>query len=155
MVKKTPAYKNRLRALELERSGGTTNKKKNNKQMDKYGYCLFFNELIFSNCFLLPNDYMISLHFLEWLLSSNQAELCLCGRKKEEELSKELELEIKGAEKPSLWKLVGVRFLLLPYTIGKVRFGKFCKFLNRIVIRSNCCDLFFGTFFCFLFPSPP
>jgi hypothetical protein len=36
MVKKTPAYKNRLRALELERSGGTTNKKKTNKQMTKY-----------------------------------------------------------------------------------------------------------------------
>lgn len=31
MVKKTPAYKNRLRALELERSGGVSNKKKNNK----------------------------------------------------------------------------------------------------------------------------
>lgn len=75
MVKKTPAYKNRLRAMELERSGGTANKKKSNKQMDK---------------------------------------------KKEEELSKELELDIKGAEKPSLWELLGVRFLLLPYTIGKL-----------------------------------
>lgn len=75
MVKKTPAYKNKLRALELERSGGTVNKKKSNKQMDK---------------------------------------------KKEEELSKELELDIKGAEKPSLWELLGVRFLLLPYTIGKL-----------------------------------
>jgi len=29
MVKKTPAYKNRLKALELERSGGVTNRKKN------------------------------------------------------------------------------------------------------------------------------
>jgi hypothetical protein len=36
MVKKTPAYKNRLRAMELERSGGTTNKKKSNKQINKY-----------------------------------------------------------------------------------------------------------------------
>ena len=35
MVKKTPAYKNRLRALELERSGGATNKKKGHK-LDKY-----------------------------------------------------------------------------------------------------------------------
>lgn len=43
-------------------------------------------------------------------------------RKKEEELSKELELDIKGAEKPSFWELLGVRFLLLPYTIGKVGF---------------------------------
>ncbi|XWS12797.1 hypothetical protein CRYUN_Cryun37aG0121000 [Craigia yunnanensis] len=75
MVKRTPAYKNRLRALELERSGGTTNKKKSNKQMDK---------------------------------------------KKEEDLSKELELDIKGAEKPSIWELIAVRFILLPYTIGKL-----------------------------------
>ncbi|CAN6697877.1 unnamed protein product [Malus baccata var. baccata] len=35
MVKKTPAYKNRLRALELERTGRTTNKKKSNRQMNK------------------------------------------------------------------------------------------------------------------------
>lgn len=47
MVKKTPAYKNRLRALELERSGGTTNKKKSNKQMDKYEYRVI---LQFRNC---------------------------------------------------------------------------------------------------------
>ena len=38
----------------------------------------------------------------------------------EEDLSKELELQIKGAEKPSIWELVGVRFVLLPYTIAKV-----------------------------------
>lgn len=36
MVKKSPAYKNRLRALELERNGGVTNKKKSNKQTNKY-----------------------------------------------------------------------------------------------------------------------
>lgn len=41
MVKKTPAYKNRLRALELEHSGGTVNKKKSNKQMDKYENVVF------------------------------------------------------------------------------------------------------------------
>ncbi|CAH9119381.1 unnamed protein product [Cuscuta europaea] len=75
MVKKTPAYKNKLRALELERSGGVTSKKKSNKPMDK---------------------------------------------NMEEELSKELNLQIKGAEIPSIWELVGVRFLLLPYTIGKL-----------------------------------
>jgi DnaJ family protein C protein 25 len=45
MVKKTPAYKNRLRALELERSGGVTNKKKSNKQMDKYEIILIFYEI--------------------------------------------------------------------------------------------------------------
>ncbi|KAL5558869.1 hypothetical protein UlMin_035080 [Ulmus minor] len=74
MVKKMPAYKNRLRALELECSGGSTNKK-SNKQMDK---------------------------------------------KKEEDLSQELELQIKGATKPSLWELVGVHFILLPCTIAKL-----------------------------------
>lgn len=49
MVKKTPAYKNRLRALELERSGGVTNKKKNQKQMDKYAI----------SCFGLENSFLI------------------------------------------------------------------------------------------------
>ncbi|XP_039114122.1 dnaJ protein ERDJ7 [Dioscorea cayenensis subsp. rotundata] len=83
MVKKTPAYKNRLRALELERSGGVVNKKKNNKQMDK---------------------------------------------KVEEELSNELELQIHGAERPSVWKLFGVQFLLLPYTLGKIAFWRLCWF---------------------------
>lgn len=36
MVKKTPAYKNKLRGLELQRTGGVANRKKSNKQMDKY-----------------------------------------------------------------------------------------------------------------------
>ncbi|KAL9272200.1 DnaJ protein ERDJ7-like protein [Drosera capensis] len=74
MVKKTPAFKNRLRALELERSGGVSNKKKGSKM----------------------------------------------GKKAEVDLSKELELQIKGAEKPSVWGLIGVRFLLLPYTLIKL-----------------------------------
>ncbi|XP_007025982.2 PREDICTED: chaperone protein dnaJ 50 [Theobroma cacao] len=91
MVKKTPAYKNRLRALELERSGGTTNKKKSNKQMDK---------------------------------------------KKEEDLSKELELDIKGAEKPSIWELIGIRFILLPYTIGKLLLWYACWFWRYKVKRA-------------------
>ncbi|KAM7254696.1 hypothetical protein ACFE04_019937 [Oxalis oulophora] len=77
MVKRTPAYKNRLRALELERSGGVTNKKKGSKQVDKRGDV-------------------------------------------DEDLSKELDLQIKGAEKPSIWELLCVRFVLLPYTIGKL-----------------------------------
>ncbi|GFQ08636.1 chaperone protein Dnaj 50 [Phtheirospermum japonicum] len=77
MVKKTPAYKNKLKALELERTGGMTNKKKGgNKQIN--------------------------------------------NKKMEEDFSKELELQIKGAEKPSLWELLGIRFILLPYTIGKL-----------------------------------
>lgn len=45
-------------------------------------------------------------------------------RKVEEELSKELNLDIKGAEKPSVWELIGIRFILLPYTLGKV--AAFC-----------------------------
>ena len=36
MVKKTPAYKNKLKAMELERNGKITNKRKGNKQMNKY-----------------------------------------------------------------------------------------------------------------------
>ncbi|KAF5184835.1 Chaperone protein dnaj [Thalictrum thalictroides] len=75
MVKKTPAYKNKLRALELERSGGITSKKKGHKQIDK---------------------------------------------RTEEYFGKELELQIKGAEKPSMWGLVVVQLLVLPYTLSKI-----------------------------------
>lgn len=46
--------------------------------------------------------------------------ICFCGRKVEEDLSNELELQIKGAEKPSIWGLLGIRFILLPYATGKV-----------------------------------
>ncbi|GAB2298824.1 DnaJ protein erdj7 [Dionaea muscipula] len=82
MVKKTPAYKNKLRALELERNGSVSNRKKSNK-MDK---------------------------------------------KAEEDLSKELELQIKGAEKPSIWGLIGVQFILLPYTLIKLTMWHSCWF---------------------------
>jgi DnaJ family protein C protein 25 len=34
-VKQTPAYRNRLKALEFERTGGISSKKKGHKQMDK------------------------------------------------------------------------------------------------------------------------
>ncbi|KAK4754398.1 hypothetical protein SAY87_002502 [Trapa incisa] len=83
MVKRTPAYKNRLRALELERGGGTVSKKKNQKQMDK---------------------------------------------KVEEELSKDLDLQIKGAEKPCLWNLLGIQFILLPYASAKLILWYGCWF---------------------------
>ncbi|KAG6584069.1 Polyubiquitin 10, partial [Cucurbita argyrosperma subsp. sororia] len=83
MVKKTPAYKNRLRALEFERSGGATNKKKGHKHLDK---------------------------------------------KVDEDLDKKLELQITGAEKPSVWELLGVRLILLPYTIGKLLLWSSCWF---------------------------
>ncbi|XP_028767827.1 chaperone protein dnaJ 50 [Neltuma alba] len=81
MVKKTPAYKNRLKALELERSGGVANKKRTQKNTDK---------------------------------------------KMQEDLSKELELQIKGAEKPAVWELIGVRFILLPYTLSKLLLWSGC-----------------------------
>ncbi|KAJ8761736.1 hypothetical protein K2173_004545 [Erythroxylum novogranatense] len=80
MVRKTPAYKNRLRALELERTGSVATKKKSSKQMDNH----------------------------------------ISNGRKVEDLSKELELDIKGAQKPSFWDLIGVRFVLLPYSIGKL-----------------------------------
>ncbi|CAI9760276.1 unnamed protein product [Fraxinus pennsylvanica] len=91
MVKKSPAYKNKLKALELERTGGTTIKKKSNKQVDK---------------------------------------------KLQEELSKELDLQIKGAEKPPVWELLGIRFLLLPYTIGKLLLWYGCWFWRYKVKRA-------------------
>ncbi|KAK0577927.1 hypothetical protein LWI29_002448 [Acer saccharum] len=86
MVKKTPAYRNRLKALEFERSGGVTNKKKSNKQMIK---------------------------------------------KPDEDLSKELDLQIKGAEKPSIWELIGVRLILLR--------------TYHILLASYCCGIAVGT----------
>ncbi|KAG8045137.1 hypothetical protein GUJ93_ZPchr0008g13998 [Zizania palustris] len=82
-VKQTPAYRNRLKALEFERTGGLSSKKKGHKQMDK---------------------------------------------KVEEELSNEVELQIQGVEKPSLWSLYGVQFILLPYSIGKVLSWEICWF---------------------------
>jgi hypothetical protein len=59
MVKKTPAYKNKLRALELERSGGITNKKKGQKNKDRYGIIL----ILYSPCmcFLIMSIWLSSL----------------------------------------------------------------------------------------------
>lgn len=53
-------------------------------------------------------------------ITCNTSEFFKFHRKLEEEISKELELQIKGAEKPSVWELLCIRFLLLPYTVGKV-----------------------------------
>lgn len=48
MVKKTPAYKNRLKAMELERTGGVTNRKKGgNKHINKYDLPLMNATLFF------------------------------------------------------------------------------------------------------------
>ncbi|XP_047310929.1 chaperone protein dnaJ 50 [Impatiens glandulifera] len=90
MVKKTPAYKNKLKALELERNGGVATKKKGHKQIEK--------------------------------------------KVVDEDISKELDLQIKGAEKPSLWDLLCVRFILLPYTLGKLLLWHSC-WLWRYNIR--------------------
>lgn len=51
MVKKTPAYKNKLKALELERSGGITSKKKSQKNINKYGIILILYECVFVSSF--------------------------------------------------------------------------------------------------------
>lgn len=125
MVKKTPAYKNKLRALELQRTGGMANRKKGNKQMDKYEHICrsltmppessglaWWNILAFS--------YGLSFKFVYLLNLGLSAEFAICDRKVEEELGKELNLDIKGTEKPSVWELIGIRFILLPYTLGKV-----------------------------------
>ncbi|KEH19574.1 transmembrane protein, putative [Medicago truncatula] len=51
MVKKTHAYKNKLRALELERSGGITNKK-GQKNKDRYGIIMILYSPCISNAYL-------------------------------------------------------------------------------------------------------
>jgi hypothetical protein len=51
--------------------------------------------------------------FLSWSCFS------LWCRKVEEAVSNEVELQIHGVEKPSVWRLYGVQFILLPYFIGK------------------------------------
>lgn len=75
IAKQTPAYKNKLKALELERVGGAGNRKKSSK---------------------------------------------LRSSASREEIAKDLELVIQGAEKPGIWRLFGVWLLLLPYTAGKL-----------------------------------
>lgn len=50
----------------------------------------------------------------------NHSSLLLFDRKVEEELSNELQLQIQGAEKPTLWNIFAVQFILLPYAVGKV-----------------------------------
>lgn len=75
MAKQTPAYKNKLKALEMERMGSTGNRKKGSK---------------------------------------------LRSSATREEIEKDLELVIQGAEKPDLWHLFGVRLLLIPYACGKL-----------------------------------
>ncbi|KAJ1256970.1 hypothetical protein BS78_K258400 [Paspalum vaginatum] len=81
-VKQSPAYRNRLKALEFERTGGIGSKKKGHKQVDK----------------------------------------------KVEELNNEVDLQIHGVEKPSIWRLCGVQFILLPYSTGKVLTWEICWF---------------------------
>lgn len=77
-AKQTPAYKNKLKALEAERLGSLSNRKKGSKGKLR-GEAL-------------------------------------------EEMEKEVDLQIHGAEKPSPWLLIGTRFVLLPLIIGKLLF---------------------------------
>jgi len=84
MVKKTPAYKNKLRALELEHNKEASRKKKGSKQIIKKAV--------------------------------------------EEDYSGELELQIQGVEKPSLWKLLVIQLVLLPYTLVKLSAWYICWF---------------------------
>ncbi|KAM0928390.1 hypothetical protein ACQ4PT_002453 [Festuca glaucescens] len=82
-VKQTPAYRNRLKALEFERTGGISSKKKGTKQIDK---------------------------------------------NLENELRGEVDLQIQGVKKPSVWSLYGIQLILLPYFIGKLLTCKFVGF---------------------------
>ena len=75
-------------------------------------------------CSLLPN-FLSCINFClvsgtgyEWL-SFLKLFFPLWCRKVEEAVSNEVELQIHGVEKPSVWKLYGVQFILLPYFIGK------------------------------------
>ncbi|CAM0877830.1 unnamed protein product [Alopecurus aequalis] len=90
-VKQTPAYRNRLKALEFERTGGISSKKKGQKQMDK---------------------------------------------NVENELKGEVDLQIQGVKKPSVWSLYGVQFILLPYVIGKLLTWQICWFWRYRVKKS-------------------
>ncbi|KAF5179630.1 Dnaj protein erdj7, partial [Thalictrum thalictroides] len=51
----------------------------------------------------------------------------MIDKRTEEYFGKELELQIKGAEKPSMWGLVVVQLLVLPYTLSKVRIPFYIK----------------------------
>ncbi|KAH7387699.1 hypothetical protein KP509_16G037100 [Ceratopteris richardii] len=81
MVKQTPAYKNKLKALELEQNITTKGKKKGVKAKN---------------------------------------------RESTGDLSKQLQLQIHGAEHPVVWKLIGVQIMLLPYIVGKLLYWKAC-----------------------------
>ncbi|KAI5067051.1 hypothetical protein GOP47_0017579 [Adiantum capillus-veneris] len=82
MVKQTPVYKNKLKALELERNTVSKGKKKGLKAKNRESAT--------------------------------------------SDLSKELELQIDGAEHPVVWKLLGVQIVLLPYTLGKLLYWQAC-----------------------------
>ncbi|GBG70407.1 hypothetical protein CBR_g6535 [Chara braunii] len=79
-AKQTPAYRNKLKALEWERRGGLVSRKKGGKGGRSKG------------------------------VTSEEME----------NLEAEVEVEVHGAEKPTIWGLVGMRVLLLPYVIGRL-----------------------------------
>ncbi|GJN13016.1 hypothetical protein PR202_ga31349 [Eleusine coracana subsp. coracana] len=128
-VKQTPAYRNRLKALEFERTGGIASKKKGYKQVDKdmesdiIALCMMISacikvlsvDIIHGTIFQnMKRDLLVDHISLNW--------------KVEVELINEVELQIHGVEKPSVWKLYGVQFVLLPYYIGKMLIWEICWF---------------------------
>jgi len=58
MVKQTPAYKNKLKALELERNGGFTSKKKAPRNRRLVGFLLLY---------VVSNFVMVLLDILDWI----------------------------------------------------------------------------------------
>eukprot|EP00271_Cylindrocystis_brebissonii_P012103 TRINITY_DN30196_c0_g1_i1.p1 TRINITY_DN30196_c0_g1~~TRINITY_DN30196_c0_g1_i1.p1 ORF type:complete len:302 (-),score=58.12 TRINITY_DN30196_c0_g1_i1:441-1346(-) len=75
-AKRTPAYKNKLKAIEAERMGNAGSRKKGGGFKAKRS-------------------------------------------ESTEDMSNELELQIHGAAKPDYWSLLGVAFVLLPFSVGK------------------------------------
>ncbi len=71
--------------------------------------CIKFNFAMVS-CYLESVQWILTILLVFWLHRVDD----------QLEISKELELQITGAEKLSLWRLLGIQFIFLPYTLGKV-----------------------------------
>ena len=62
------------------------------------------------------------------------------GRKMEEELSKELELQMKGAKKTLyIWELIGVHIVLLPLVCRLIKTGR-SMFLECSLVTGKSAD---------------
>jgi hypothetical protein len=71
--------------------------------------CIEFDSTMVS-CYLKNVQWVSTLPLVFWLHKMDD----------QLEINKELELQIIRAEKPSLWQLFGIKFVLLPYTLKKV-----------------------------------